>query len=524
MKERKLTIIETSDVHTYISSQSFKERGDFENFSLSKVKTYLDNIRKTEELVIYIDNGDTIQGSPLGNFYKDKKDPANLMKVYENMDLDAWVLGNHDFNYGRDYLKSAIENIRVPVLCGNLIDHSNKNKIGHQAYVVKDYPGLRVGILGLITKYIPHWESATNIKDFEFLSPIETAKKYIPILKEKEKCDLVIVSYHGGFEKDLETGLPIENLTGENEGYGLLDTNLDMDVLLTGHQHRIMKDKFKNIPILQPGFGASHLGRVDIILDEQNKVLSSDSHLVETKDLAVNEEIENFLKEDMVLVQDFLDKKAGEISPSARIENVLYAQVMGHSYINLLNQIQIDTSGADVGAISIYKNDANGFGTEVTMRDIMRNYPYSNTLTRVRILGSELKKILEHNSNYFCLNEKGDLVVNPDYIYPKNQIYNYDIFSGISYEYDYSKPLGQRLVKVEFRGRELDDNEEITLATNSYRGKGGGNFPVLDGSQIEWESNQEMPQIIYDYTKGKEKIEIRDFDSVNIKSYKEIVY
>lgn len=522
-KNTKITILQTTDVHGHISVESFKDREKIEDFSLSRIKTYVDSVRRKEDNVIFIDNGDTIQGSPLANYYKDIKNNKNLMDSYNAMGVDIWVLGNHDFNYGIDYLKQGIKNINCPVLCGNLIIENKSDEIGHKPYSIMDILGIKVGILGLTTQYIPHWESPENISGFHFISALESAKKYVPIMKEKEKCDLIILSYHGGFERDLETGEPVENLTGENEGYALLNSGLDIDVLITGHQHRLISENINGIAVLGAGYAGSYIGRVDLIIDEDKNIISISEELIDSGEFKADLEIENLVKEDMANVQNMLDQKAGEIFPSARITNVIEAQIKRSPYIDLINKIQMDYAETDIAAVAIYRDDANGLGEEVTMRDIMRNYPYNNTLTKVKINGKELKEILEFNSKYFCLDENGDLIINPEYKFPKNTIYNYDIYSGIDYCYDYSKPVGERVVKLKYKGKDVSEDDEIIFATNSYRGKGGGDFPVLDGSQIIWESNEELPQMIYNYIKEKGFIEIKDFPSVETIGYKKII-
>lgn len=522
VRNKKLVILYTSDVHGHISVQSFKDKEKIEDFSLSRIKTYVDSVREKEENVIFIDNGDTIQGSPLTNFYKEKNDNKNLMEAYNLLGIDGWVLGNHDFNYGKEYLRKAIKNIKCPVISGNIIDKSEKDKLGNVPYIIKNLNGLKIGILGLTTQYIPHWENEKNIKGLEFLSAVECGKKYIPILKKEENCDLIILSYHGGFEKELKTGEALENLTGENEGYSLLSNGLDIDVLLTGHQHRHISENINNIPVLQPGYGGSHLGRVDLELDENNEIISINQELVEVKDFEEDFQMEKLVEEDMKEVQKILDKKAGEIYPSARITDVIKAQAEGHPYLDLINEIQMAYGNTDISAVAIYKEDANGLGKEVTMRDIMRNYPYNNTLTKIKITGKELREILEYNSRYFILDEEENLVVNPEYKYPKNTIYNYDIYSGIDYCYDYKKPVGKRVVRLKYHDKDLKDDDEIIFSINSYRGKGGGDFPVLDGTQIIWESNEEMPQMIYNYINKKKKIKIKDLPSVETKGYKKI--
>ncbi|WP_297282000.1 bifunctional UDP-sugar hydrolase/5'-nucleotidase [uncultured Anaerococcus sp.] len=513
----KLRILETSDIHSYISSDSFKKVGEKELFSMSRAKTYIDNIRKEDKNLIYIDNGDNIQGSPLATLYHNKNDLKNLAESYNMIKPDCLVLGNHDFNYGQDYLKSYINNLKAPVLSANTIQKAN-NGLDISPYIIKEIEGIRIGILGLITQHIPHWENPKNIEGLEFKSALETAKYFVPILKDDEKCDIVIISYHGGFAKDLETGSEIQVQNGENEGYDLLYSGLNFDVLLTGHTHQEIAGIYNDIPVVQPAFSAKKIAEINLEIDENKKIISKEARLIDLSEIDPDPVMENYIKGDIIEVQEFLDKSCNTIiEPSAIIDSVVDAQIHGHPYVNLINQIQMENAGVDIAGVAIYTKDAKGIDSKVNMRRIIDNYMFNNTLMKVELTGKEFRQILEFNSNYFILNEVGVLVENPEYF-----MFNYDIYSGIDYTYDFCKEKGQRLTSVKYHGRELKDDEKITFATNNYRAIGGGDFPVLDGSQVIWESSQEMPQLIFDYIEKREVVEIKDYDSINVIGYKNV--
>ncbi len=217
----------------------------------------------------------------------------------------------------------------------------------------------------------------------------------------------------------------------------------------------------------------------------------------------------------MVGVNKYLDQKCGEISPNALIDSVTMAQVSGHPYIDLINQIQMYYTDCDIAGVAIYSKESKGIPTSVTMRDIITNYRFNNTLMKVEVTGKEFKEFLEHNANYFMLDENYKLVQNPEHF-----IYNYDIYSGVDYTFDYTKKKGQRLIKATYKGHEITDDEKIVFATNNYRAIGGGDFPVLDGSQIIWESSQEIPQLIFDYISKEKNVIINNYPSINTIGFK----
>ena len=119
-------------------------------------------------------------------------------------------------------------------------------------------------MIGLTTQYIPHWEKAEYIEGLTFESAESTLAQWLP--EVRAKSDIVAVCYHGGFERDLESGAPTEALTGENEGYALLDRfHTDIDLLITGHQHREIAQVIHGVPVIQPGSKGNTVGK--IVLD-----------------------------------------------------------------------------------------------------------------------------------------------------------------------------------------------------------------------------------------------------------------
>lgn len=150
--------------------------------------------------VFQIENGDFIQGSPLSYYVRkaETHSVAAITKIINQMNYDVSILGNHEFNYGLDYLKETIASYQQPVLAANILGKDGQPYFG-QPYVIIEKQGVKVAILGVTTQYIPHWEQPATVKDLTFKSVVETAAEYVP--KLREEADLVVVAYHGGFEK-----------------------------------------------------------------------------------------------------------------------------------------------------------------------------------------------------------------------------------------------------------------------------------------------------------------------------------
>ena len=237
-----------------------------------------------------IDNGDVIQGTPLtyhyAKFLQDHKNP--IISILNSLDYDAAIIGNHEFNYGMSLLMESVNESNFPWLSANIIDkETNKPGFG-KPYLIKEFDnGLRIAVLGVTTHYIPNWENPRYIEGLNFEDALETTREWVEYLQKNERYDLLVVSYHGGFERDLSTGEPTEALTGENQGYRLCHEIEGIDVLLTGHQHRRISEDINGVLVVQPGFHGQTIGKVEIIFEwKEGKwiVERKSSELLEVKD------------------------------------------------------------------------------------------------------------------------------------------------------------------------------------------------------------------------------------------------
>ena len=174
-----------------------------------------------------------------------------------------------------DYLNTAVRSAQYPILSANILNEEQQPAFGNP-YVILEKEGIKVAVLGLTTQYIPHWEHPENYTGLQFLSAYETAKKYVPELRKE--ADIVVVSYHGGFEKDLDSGEETEIQTGENEGYKILTEVKGIDILLTGHQHRVIAQTKNGVATVMPGHKGAYLGKVTVELEkEAGNIIHSDS-------------------------------------------------------------------------------------------------------------------------------------------------------------------------------------------------------------------------------------------------------
>lgn len=500
-----LTILATSDVHGYIEPTNYTKRNLNLPMGLAKVATLMKEIEKNESTkgpILKIENGDFIQGSPLSYYLAKNKDYSvtDLTKSINALHYDAGIIGNHEFNYGLSYLKKALASYQHPMLCANILNKDGEPFFG-KAYEIFEKDGVKIALLGLTTPYIPHWEKPETIKDMTFVSIVETAKKYVPLLRQQ--ADIVIVSYHGGFERDLVTGEPTEALTGENEGYALLKEVKGIDAFVTGHQHRQIATHLFGIPVIQPGSKGEQLGKIQLEIEKvegRYQVVASTAELISvSKQTLADESILNLYQDISPKLEDWLDQKLGDVSGDMTIQDPMQARLKEHPYIEFINRVQMAVSGAEISGTALFNNEGKGFGNTITLRDVITNYIYPNTLAVEKVSGKDLKEALERSAQHLTLDDQGQIIFNPRYAKPKPQYYNYDMYEGIDYTIDLRQPEGQQVVTLTFKGKPVEDEDQLEVVLNQYRAVGGGNYHMFTGEKIIKEIPIDMTELIADY-------------------------
>ncbi|WP_289142796.1 bifunctional UDP-sugar hydrolase/5'-nucleotidase [uncultured Brevibacillus sp.] len=506
-----LTILQTSDLHGSIYPLSYAANEPRE-VGVAKIATLIKEQREQAEQLLVIDNGDLIQGTPLAYHHaRLHHTAANPMVLCLNeLSYDAAIIGNHEFNFGLPFLHKAIGESRFPWLSANLTNEEGGPFFGHP-YIVKAYEsGLIVGVLGLTTPYIPNWEQPENIEGVRFLDPVETARKWVRLLREEEKVDVVIVSYHGGLERDPETGEATEALTKENQGYELCNEVQGIDVLLTGHQHRMLVSTINGVCVVQPGNEGRVLGKVELSLQQCAtgwEVVACEAELLSVEGVEADTSILEMASPYEERTQGWLDQPIGRFSGDMRITDPMAVRLKDHAFIEFINRVQMDISGAPISSTALFDNTSAGFPEKVTMRDIVSNYMYPNTLVVIRVKGNDIRAALEQGAEYFALDESGEIVVSPAFLLPKPQHYNYDMWEGIEYQIDVANPLGSRVVKLSKNGVPLDMEAEYEVVMNNYRAGGGGNYTMFQNKPVVKEIATDVSELLASYIMEKKVVE-----------------
>ncbi len=491
----KVTILQTSDIHGYISNHDFINQ---KNWGLYALTGIMNNYSQEERLLI--DSGDFLQGSPLTHYiYENKLNPHPVIELFNAIGYDALTFGNHEFNYGLDFLTDSLAEFSGTILSANIAGMEKLLPI--KPYQIFEKKGVKIAVIGLTTMYVPNWEKPENISGLDFLSPVEIYGKYEQELKEK--ADIIVVNYHGGLECDLnKINEPTEKITGENQGAELLRNFDSIDVLLTGHQHRTFATKIKNTFTVQPANNGQYVSKIEIDADLK-KVVSAE--LVPADENNINNPLTTITNEVEKATEIYLDQVLGRASEDMIIEDIFTARKEGHSLINLISKVQLEVSGAMISALSLF-DSAVGFKTEISMRDLIANYPYPNTFVVVELTGQDLLEIMEISASYFVVRD-GEIAVNEKFTNPKAQHYQYDIFYGVDYEIDASQTPGKK-VTASYNGEKIEADKIYTLVVNNYRASNVAWYPTYKRAKIIKEIDRDMVSLLTEYISKRPIIEV----------------
>ena len=484
----KLAIYHTSDLHGYVYPTNYVKE---QQLGILKIGSYILNDQKNYDASLKIDCGDLLQGSALAHYLsKQKLDKNPILEGLEFIGYDAYVIGNHEFNYGLEYLNNSYKHVEDKIINSNIEGLEFNTK----PYKIFNFNGFRVACIGFTTSFIPYWEHEKNIINLKFLNPVEMYGKYEKELKEK--ADYIIVCYHGGFEKSLDgTNTPTEKLTKENQGSELLEKYNSINMVLSGHQHRSFITMINGVLCSQPLHNGQKFSK--IILDTETNEVSYELVDVSLLNDEINEDMEKIFNNVETELKDYLDREIGCFDKDIVIDDIFEARLKGHPFINFLHQVQLESSEADFSALSLF-DSAIGFKKNVSIRDILINYPYPNTLMVLKVKGDKLKEAIEKAATYLSI-EDGKIKISDSFLIPKVQNYNYDMFAGLEYEIDLSRDFGNRVISMKKDGKDIDLDKYYKVVMNNNRATNTSLYPSYERAEVVKEINVDVSELIINY-------------------------
>lgn len=499
----KLKIVQTSDVHGNYYPYNFITRQDWRG-SLARAYSFVQQERATyKDNLILLDNGDIMQGQPTAYYYNyiDTLSPHLCAEMLNYMGYDAGNMGNHDIETGRPVFDRWVSTCRFPVLGANIINTST-GRPHLPPYKVMERDGVKIVVLGMITPAIPVWLSENLWEGLRFDDMEETARKWMPIIREKECPDLVIGLFHAGQE-----AVRMSGKYNENASLSVATNVPGFDIVMMGHDHARECKKIQNIAgdsvlIIDPASNGVVLSNVDVTLRlKDGKVQSKDIHgeLIETKNYGVSEEFMKHFAPQYDAVQRFVSKKIGTFSESISTHPAFFGP---SAFIDLIHTLQLDITGADISFAAPLSFDAEISKGDVYVSDMFNLYKYENMLYVMNLTGKEIKNFLEM-SYYMWTNrmQSADdhlLWLKDTHIEGaeerasfQNFSFNFDSASGIIYTVDVTKPQGEKVNILSMAdGTPFLMDRTYRVALNSYRGNGGGEL-LTKGSGIPQEKLKE---------------------------------
>ncbi len=482
-----ITILETSDLHGSIYSYDYAIDAETKNTGLSRAATYIEEQRGLDPDLILVDNGDAVQGNMISLFNGDAVHP--MINAFNLLDYDIWNLGNHEFNYEFSMLSRAVANFSGDVLIGNAYYEDGSGMADTGPYVIREVKGVKVGIFGVEAPHVPQWEASdpSHYDNMAFRTPEEQTGLMVAELRDK--VDVLVAMIHYGREGEY-------GVAGVNE---IAAKYPEVDAFLIGHAHEVLNEVSESgAPILEPGNNGMHVSKLTVILEKEGdayKVKDRVGETISMEGYAPNPDLLYAMR----YVHDYSVRDANSVigavsadflDPVFTLPGIPTAQIQDTALIDLINKVQMRYSGADVSLAALFTAEANLTAGDFKKKDSVNVYKYDNTLMAVKVTGAELRQIMEKQAGaYFNTYREGDVTISFD---PNIRIYNYDMFSGVDYEIDISKPIGERIVNLKYNGEPLKDGQELILALNNYRYGGLVTAGMLSPENLVFESTIDM--------------------------------
>ena len=476
---KTITILQTSDLHGMVNPFDYASNKENKT-SMAHAAAIIKAEREADPDLLLLDTGDTTQANYIQSFLDEEPHP--MIEAMNYLEYDAWTLGNHEFNFDFKYTTKEIEEFQGVTLGGNFYKADGTRWI--DAYQIFEVDGVKVAVFGVDAPHIPQWEKSDpgHYDNMKITNPDEETGK---ILDELEgKADVIIGSIHYGLDGEY-------GVAGCRE---IAETYGDrMDALFIGHAHATVNETIGGIPVLEPGSNGEFVSKVTLTLKADGDGWAVDKAEGELIDCAEVTPDPEFLAEFKNLHEKSLELASREvgavgktfIDPLEFLPGIPSAVLEDDAVTDLVNKVQMERAGADVSLAALFDATSNLQAGPFLHRDSVKIYKYDNTLYGVKVTGKQMKAIMEEKAgNFFNQYQPGDVTISFN---PNIRLYNYDMFAGLDYEIDISKPAGSRIQNVVYKGQPLKDTDTMILALNNYRYGGLVSAGLINEADVVYE-------------------------------------
>ena len=554
-----MQILSTTDLHTNLVNYDYYQDKPSQTVGLSKTAVLIKKARETNPNTVLVDSGDTIQGTPFGT-YKALIDPVSqgethpMYKAFEMLGYDAETLGNHEFNYGLEFLDRMVKAAKINIINANVRNaqtgdyYYNPYKIVNKTFTDTDgkQVTLKIGITGVLPTQILVWDKANLEGKVTVDDPMEAVKAIVPKMKAAG-ADYILVAAHSGIGDNEYTK------NEENEGYQIAGIE-GVDAVATGHSHADFPNgdgtsfyaKYPGVddvnglingkPVVMAGKFGDHLGIMDVKLtytDGKWKVVNSKAKLekIDTKSDVADKDLIDMAAHDHNGTINYVRKEVGETT--APITSY-FAQVQDDPSIQIVNNAQLwyakkqvagtaDENLPLLSAAAPFKAGTRGDATYYTdipagplaIKNVADLYLYDNVTALLKVTGAQIKEWLEMSAGQFNQidpnSKEPQQLINSSY-----RSYNYDVIDGLTYKFDLTQPNkydregklvnpdASRVRDLAYQGKPIDLNQTFLVVTNNYRAT--GNFPGVKDAAEKRLLNLENRQAIIDYIVSEKTI------------------
>ena len=542
-----ITIMGTSDLHANAVNWDYYKDAVYSDsagnaIGLARVSSVVNEIRakRGRERTLLFDAGDTIQGSPLG-FYYALVDPVTesgamhpIAAQMNAIGYDAVALGNHEFNYGLDFLDYWIDQMDADVLAANAVQAGTKVP-AYTPYVIKTMkvpgrPPIRVGVLGLTNPGVVIWDKANVGGRIEVQDLVETAARWVPVMR-RAGAHVVVVSAHSGDNgRSSYTGdLPVENAAAL-----VAEQVPGIDAILFGHAHvdvpqRIVKNLAtgRDVVLSEPKNWGQRLSVFDLTVEYAKgkwSVTSGSSTTVNTNTVVDDPALVAVVRAQHDAVVSYVNTPVAVSTEAMSAAEACWKDTAILDYVNAVQTATVaaavaGTPEAALPIVSIaapFNRAATFPAGQVTIKDVAGLYIYDNTLLASILTGAQIKDYLEYSAKYFAVVAPDAPVAPATWTNAGNTPdYNYDQFSGVEYGVDISQPVGSRIVGLSFDGASVAADQQFLVAVNNYRQSGGGGFPHIQGAPVVYNAQVAIREAIVSYASAAGAIDPADFHVEN---------